>query len=366
MIGDKKLHGIIILLLLGAPALFAQSWGCASRVFSRPDAFVFGNNGIDDLRMVMFTPDNWQQSDSRPAMLIVFAGGFNKKCVDGFTAFRRYYSRQGFVVFVHEYQLLSQGVTYIEEQVPDCKMAVRWVRKNAAELGVDPNRIISFGGSAGGFLSTSSAAIEGLEHSDQDLTISSKPDLCMEVSAVLKIAGTVYDEDTRMGEEIEALRNLSDNMPPTILMYGFDDGLKEQGKEFIDSAADYSFDTELHIFNGEGRKGHSFCFREDSTVAPAGEDSVISWTMAFFEKHGFLPEQDPVAARPFCRQLTDKPALNINAGFTPVFYTLSGKRILHRNINSGSLSGGPRSHSSCIYIMKSGPRNYKQDFYIAR
>ena len=44
-----------------------------------------------------------------------------------------------------------QGVTP-KECVQDAKSAVRWMRKNAATLGIDPDRIVAAGGSAGGHI----------------------------------------------------------------------------------------------------------------------------------------------------------------------------------------------------------------------
>jgi len=39
------------------------------------------------------------------------------------------------------------------------KSAVRWIRKNAGRLGIDPERIAAGGGSAGGYLSQNSLTI---------------------------------------------------------------------------------------------------------------------------------------------------------------------------------------------------------------
>jgi acetyl esterase/lipase len=54
-----------------------------------------------------------------------------------------------------------QGVTPAA-CVEDAKSAERWLRQNAARLGLDPNRIVAAGGSAGGHIAACTAC-PGLE-----------------------------------------------------------------------------------------------------------------------------------------------------------------------------------------------------------
>lgn len=64
----------------------------------------------------------------------------------------------GIAVASIDYRLTSQGATYGREpvtfpaQIHDAKAAVRWLRANAAERGLDPGRIGAWGSSAGGHL----------------------------------------------------------------------------------------------------------------------------------------------------------------------------------------------------------------------
>jgi acetyl esterase/lipase len=74
-------------------------------------------------------------------------------------------ARAGMAVASVDYRLSAEAVW--PTQLHDAKAAVRWLRSRAAELGVDPDRIASWGESAGGHLAellgltTDDAALEG-------------------------------------------------------------------------------------------------------------------------------------------------------------------------------------------------------------
>jgi len=88
-----------------------------------------------------------------PAVIFFHGGGFN----DGDKAKEREITicsdlaRAGFLAVSVNYKLRRmQGQVTWPRNIHDCKLALRWVRDNAARLGIDPNRIAVMGGSAGG------------------------------------------------------------------------------------------------------------------------------------------------------------------------------------------------------------------------
>ena len=103
---------------------------------------------------------------ARPALVWAHGGGFIGGDLDmreGDWTSREICARAGAVVVSVDYRLAVNGVCY---PVPhdDVVAAVRWVRDNAAELGIDPARITIGGGSAGANLTTGAA----LELRDRD------------------------------------------------------------------------------------------------------------------------------------------------------------------------------------------------------
>ncbi len=72
-------------------------------------------------------------------------------------------AQAGFVVATVDYRL--SGEAQFPSQLHDVKAAIRWLRGNAARLGVDPTRVMVWGESAGGHL----AVLAGLTGEQADL-----------------------------------------------------------------------------------------------------------------------------------------------------------------------------------------------------
>ena len=68
--------------------------------------------------------------------------------------------QRGYVCIVPEYRL--SGEKPFPAAVHDCKAAIRWARGNARRFKIDPMRIATMGGSAGGHLSGFMGATNGI------------------------------------------------------------------------------------------------------------------------------------------------------------------------------------------------------------
>src|ERR1700733_10765315 len=97
--------------------------------------------------------------------------------------------------------------------VEDAKSAVRWLRQNAAMLGIDPDRIVASGGSAGGHIAACTAC-PGLDAEGEDLQVSSRPNALLLFNPVLRFDGvaelmSLIDKDEKLGKTISPTLQLS-------------------------------------------------------------------------------------------------------------------------------------------------------------
>lgn len=89
--------------------------------------------------------------------------------------------QRGYAVVAVNYRLSWEAI--FPALVHDAKAAVRWVRANAREYGFDSNRIASWGGSAGGYLSTMLGVSDGILELE-DLSLGN-PDQPSNIQAVV-------------------------------------------------------------------------------------------------------------------------------------------------------------------------------------
>jgi len=148
-----KIHFACFLLLITLQAR-AQSNATGSSIPARPPVeieyehdVVFGKGGTSDLHAEIVRPKNL--THPVPAIIYIHGGGWSGGTHKGLWAVEPL-ARAGFFTASIEYRL--SDVAKWPAQIQDCKLAVRWMRANAAKFHVDPKRIGVFGDSAGGHL----------------------------------------------------------------------------------------------------------------------------------------------------------------------------------------------------------------------
>jgi acetyl esterase/lipase len=89
------------------------------------------------------------------AMLFIHGGGFRAGSKAGYAAtWGPYLAERGTLVFAIDYRLATATQTMWPQELLDCKAALQYLRGNAAELKIDPDRIGVGGDSAGGSLAS--------------------------------------------------------------------------------------------------------------------------------------------------------------------------------------------------------------------
>ncbi len=143
----------------------------------------------------------------------------------------RRFAAKGIVGISFEYRLRWRHGTTPIECVEDAKFAVRWTRLHAAELGIDPDRIIVAGFSAGGHLAAATAVVPGYDEPAEDTSVSSVPNVLVLSSAQLNPAADSWFIECLAGRgDARALSpalHVRSGLPPAIVFGGMKDPIAD-------------------------------------------------------------------------------------------------------------------------------------------
>ena len=204
-------------------------------------------------------------------------------------------ARRGMVAARADYRVKSRQGVNPDKCVEDAKSAVRWLRANAAKLGIDPDRIVASGGSAGGHIAACTALTDGLDAEGEDRSIPSKPNALVLFNPVLRFHGLPammkrIDNDEALGKKLSPTLHVTKDTPPTLILFGTADRLKPQGDEFLRRAREVEFRAEL--FTAEDQP-HGFFNR------PPWLQKTIARMDEFLTSLGYLkPESDVKTEKP--------------------------------------------------------------------
>jgi acetyl esterase/lipase len=200
------------------------------------------------------------KDDKKMHSAIVFfhGGGWNEGKPDWFFYTCQQYAAKGWVAIAIEYRLRGRHGTLPPEAIADGKSAIRYLRKYAQRLGIDPNHIVASGNSAGANLALALTVIDTLDDKKEDLNISSVPN-----SAMLNSVATDFTQgdfwqqyyaDKKFLERISPLHQVRKNLPPILLISGNKDNNVpiQPTIAFAEKMKAIGNDCELHVLDGAG------------------------------------------------------------------------------------------------------------------
>jgi acetyl esterase len=159
-------------------------------------------------------------SEPLPAIIYFTGGGWDAGEVYGQIPNPAWFRDQGIIGIEADYRVKSRHKTSPLECIQDAKSAIRFVRANARKLGIDPNRIIAAGGSAGAHIAAC-AVMDGGDAPEDDLKVSSKPNALVLHNPVL---GEGFGKDFFDAHpEFSPILHVKKGWPPTILSNGTKD-----------------------------------------------------------------------------------------------------------------------------------------------
>lgn len=187
---------------------------------------VYKKVGGRELHLNIFEPRNLKAGDRRPCFLSIHGGGWTGLSPRRQYPFAAHFAKLGMVGICVEYRLVQKGSgSTVFDCVKDSRSAMRYVRAHATELGVDPQKIVANGGSAGGHLAAGTALFDGVDEAGEDTNVSCVPNALVLFFPVIDTSKEGYGAG-KIGErwqEISPLHRVKSGVPPTILFHGTGD-----------------------------------------------------------------------------------------------------------------------------------------------
>ncbi len=231
------LSSLLLLCTHAAPA--ADKPAAQRKGFSYPPTFegarveTYREIGDTKLNVWIFEPaEKAAASAKRPAIIFFFGGGWTSGSPSQFERQCRHFASRGMVAITADYRVGSRHGVKAAECVADAKSCVRWVRRHAERLGIDPARIVVGGGSAGGHLAAATATLPGLDAKGEDTAVSAIPNALVLFNPALVMAPiegldlkgfAATSTAERFGCEptkISPIHHVRAGLPPTLILHG--------------------------------------------------------------------------------------------------------------------------------------------------
>jgi acetyl esterase len=252
----KIAASVLMLVVVASPAFAQQKGKNAVRPKLttenvRTEERLYRKTPEGELHLHLFYPPDWKNGDARPAIVFFFGGGWKNGTYTQFVPQAEYFASRGLVTASADYRISSKHKTTPDKCVEDAKSAIRWVRRHAKELGIDPNKIIASGGSAGGHLAAATALLDRFDAADDDLSISCKPNALALFNPALNLTllegRSITDaKGNDISKPFSPTFYLRKDAPAAIIFFGTADKLLAHGTQYADKAKDLGVRAELY------------------------------------------------------------------------------------------------------------------------
>jgi acetyl esterase len=228
---------------------------------------------------------HWYAADTKfnnptGAIAFFFGGGWRGGSYTHFKRQALYFSQRGLATFLFDYRVETRQNTSPVACIKDARSALRFLKKNHLKFNIDPEKIISSGGSAGGHIAAGTGTLQLINESTDDLSIDPTPFAMVLFNPVFDNGPNGYhgsgskeliEEDFHCycksytlpnGKwatlfksrylELSPFHNITALTPPTLIMFGDDDHLVpvETAYEFQTKMKDKGNRCQVLIYNG--------------------------------------------------------------------------------------------------------------------
>ncbi len=254
-------------------------------------AFVYKAQAEWELRLHVVSPAGLQPPDRRTAVLAFFGGGWSSGTPERSIGWARWAASQGMVGIAADYRTRQRFQTTPEASISDGRSALAWVAAHAAELGVDPQKIVVMGSSAGAHVAAWTAVTQGAPWPDEQPR-STLPAALMLISPVTDTKAGGYGGPARFGDSparalaASVTDHLSPGMAPTLVFHAVQD-------KTVPYANSEAFCAEMRTLKNQcalvtfTEGGHTFYAQSQGGAQALGK--MYAEMQAFMESLGLWP-----------------------------------------------------------------------------
>lgn len=190
--------------------------------------------GDKEFNLHIFVPESDKKGIQRPCIVFFFGGGWASGDPKQFYSQCRTLADLGMVAISAEYRVSSRDNSKVIESVADAQDAFAFVRANAQQLEIDPNKIAAGGGSAGGHLAATLATLAYRGSVPERRAKDYLPNALVLFNPAVVLAPTHGANDAeletltknlrdRLGDEatkVSPYHQMTKQLPPTIIFHG--------------------------------------------------------------------------------------------------------------------------------------------------
>ena len=265
------------------------------------ESSIFKKVGDVEMRLHVVKPKDWKASDKRPCLVTFFGGGWSSGTPSKSITYAKWAAKYGLVGVAPDYRTRNRFNTQPEDCVADGRAAVRWVQDHAAELGVDPAKIVVQGSSAGGHVAAWTAIPDPVTPETASDPVPNPAPMGMILLWPVTDTGTNgYGGPKRFGNDEARANNLSvtgrmpAKMPPTQVFHGTGDKTVkfENSQAFTDKMKANGNLCELVVFLDAPHSPQSSKEGEKGKIVKA---KIEEESLKFFEKMGLVSQEQASA-----------------------------------------------------------------------
>ena len=255
--------------------------------------------GYPDAYVTFYSPEEQKQGEYLPVILYIHGGGWSAGNAEAIAWYAKLLASNGYVVANVDYSLAPEH-PYPASTV-QLVTVLNYLYENAAEYGINEDKIFVGGNSAGAHLASQLGALVSNTDYAEDVGVCvNVPRKC--VRGLLLFNG-VYNFDTvkecnfpfftqlawsytgqknfeayaRL-DELSTAKHVTEDYPATFITVGDADPLRTQTKELIDVFEDNSVNYRAILWDDTGAKlGHDYVYEMDTREAQIAYEAVLEF-----------------------------------------------------------------------------------------